>query len=268
MAHSTAQQILIKRITAVLSGDAAVDAIWLAGSLGQGGGDAFSDVDMLVLVADGNAPAVAERYAGDLSAIAKTVLVNTIAGRVVNAVTADWDRFDLTFIEPGELDRYDGSKLSPLFNTSGREPPIQDPRVYRTHPQTLNRLVAEFFRVLGLSVVALGREEYLVCLMGTDLLRRMTLDLMLEENGIDPAERGGALRRNPFLTAEQREALEALPVVAAKRESIMAVNTALAEIFLPRAKRLAADIAMDWPHALEDATRRHLHTNLKMTFGA
>lgn len=55
-------------------------------------------------------------------------------------------------------------------------------------------LVNEFFRVLGLSVVAMGQEEYVLGLQGGDILRRLTVDLMLEENGIGPIERGGAGR--------------------------------------------------------------------------
>ena len=81
---------------------------------------------------------------------------------------------------------------------------------------------------------------------------------MLEENSVSPAKRGGALHRNPLLTAEQRSDLQALPVIAAERSSIIAGNAAFARLFLPRARRLAAEIGMDWPTEFEDATRRHL----------
>ena len=116
--------------------------------------------------------------------------------------------------------------------------------------------------MLGLSVGAMGREEYQLALNGIDLLRRMTMDLMLEENGVSPARRGGALHRNPFLTPEQRAELAALPPLSADRASVIETNRAFAAIFLPRAHRLAARIGMTWPAEFEDATRRHLKQGL------
>ncbi|HEY5107695.1 MAG TPA: hypothetical protein VII73_13155 [Caulobacteraceae bacterium] len=110
--------------------------------------------------------------------------------------------------------------------------------------------------------MGIGREEYVLGLTGVDLLRRMTIDLMLEENGVGPVERGGALHRNPLLSPDQRRALEDLAPVAAAGGGIIAANVALAKIFLPRARRLAGRIGMVWPEAFEAATRRHLRDRL------
>lgn len=259
---SEAQQSLIDAIRAALSDDPEVEAAWLAGSLGAGGGDAFSDVDILALTPSGRAFDVARRYAANPSAIAPTVLVNILFARVVSAVTDDWRRFDLSFVEPGELARYDRARLAPLFNRTGHEPPKGGTPPHRIDPAQLAATIAEFYRVLGLSVVGLGRAEYIVCLSGQELLRRMILDLMLDENGVRPNDRGGALRRNPLLTEAQRAELAALPAVKADHEGILAGNLALAAIFLPRARRLAAHIGAPWPSALETATRDHLRRHL------
>jgi len=257
-----AQRGLIDAIQACLSVDPEVEAAWLAGSLGAGGGDAFSDVDVLALTPADRAGDVAARYAGDLSAIAPTVLVMTLFGRVVSAVTDDWRRFDLSFVEPGELARHDRDRLVPLFNRSSLEPPAGNTPPHRIDPAQLSRTIAEFFRILGLSVVGLGREEYVVSLSGQELLRRILVDLMLDENGVSQAERGGALKRNPLLTAEQRAELLALPPGRTDREGILASNAALAAAFLPRARRLAAKVGAEWPSALEAATRAHLLRHL------
>jgi len=109
------------------------------------------------------------------------------------------------------------------------------------------RLVNEFLRVLGLLVGCIGREEYLLGLAGADILRRLTIDLMLEENGVSPIERGGALRRNPLLTPDQRRELATLAPVAANGAGIIAANAELAAIFLPRARRLADKVGTEWP---------------------
>lgn len=256
------QKGLIDAIHAALAADADIEAAWLAGSLGSGGGDAYSDVDVLALTSDGQASVVAARYAADLSLIAPAVLVNTLFGRVVSAVTDDWRRFDLSFVEPGDLARYDGGRLTRLFNRGVHEPPLAEPVPHRLDPLRLLASVTEFYRILGLSVVGLGRREYIVSLSGQELMRRMIVDLMLDENGVGVFERGGALRRNPLLTADQRAELASLGAVTPDHDGILAGNLALAAIFFPRARRLAAAVGATWPEALEGATRAHLRRNL------
>jgi predicted nucleotidyltransferase len=257
------QQELLDAIRRVLESDAQIEAAWLAGSLGRGGGDAFSDVDVLALVAEGSAADVGQRYARDVAEIAEPVLVNPLfGGRVVNVVTKDWHRFDMSFIEPEQLARYDAAHLTVLFDRGERSPPRRAAIPYRTTPEAVLPIVNEFLRVLGLSVVVLGRGEYLLLLAGIDLMRRLTIDLMLEENGIGPAERGGALRRNPLLSDDQRRALEALSPVGPDRESLLRANAELAKVFLPRARRLGDEIGMAWPSEFEAATKRHLEKHL------
>lgn len=257
------QQALIDAIRRVLEADDGVEAAWLAGSLGRGAGDAFSDVDVLVLTADGRLSEVAERYAADVSAIAEPALINPLfGGRVLNVVTLDWARFDLSFVEADQLGRHDASALTDLFNKSGRAPSRRDRAPYRTTPETLSKLVNEFLRVLGLLVVGTGRGEHVLGLTGVDLLRQMTFELMLEENGLGQADRGGMLHRWPLLTPDQQAELAGLAPVVADRDGIIAADVALARIFLPRARRLAAKIGMAWPEAFEAATRRHLHEAL------
>src|SRR5689334_20085292 len=67
--------------------------------------------------------------------------------------------------------------------------------------------------VLTLAPVGLGRREYIVALSGIELLRKMTVDLMLMENDVGQRERGGALRLNPFLSSEQIRLVQSLPAV-------------------------------------------------------
>lgn len=262
-----AQQSLIDRLRGFLLAEPRVEAAWLSGSLGKGQGDAFSDVDILVLVGPGASSAISADLAHNLASVATPVLVNSLfGGRVINVVTDDWQRFDLSFAEGDEIMRYDAKAVRPLFNRGDRTPPTHPPADYRTTPETLARLVEEFLRVLGLAVVGLGRREYLLVLTGVDLLRRMTMDLMLEENRISPADRGGALHRNPFLSEAQRSLLEGIPPLMATHQSALEAQRYLASAFLPRAKRLAAEIGMVWPTAFEEATRTSLRLHLGLQF--
>jgi predicted nucleotidyltransferase len=254
------QQTLIEAIASALADNPDIEAAWLSGSLGRGGGDQFSDVDILALAADGRADAASARWVAEgVGRIAEPVLVNKLfGGRIVNVVTATWERFDVVFVQGAELARYDGGQLTPLFNRTGVEPPRAAQVAYQPSPGAVTALVEEFLRVLGLGPVGIGREEYVVCLSGVELLRKMTVDMMLEANRVSLAERGGALKRNPFLTDGQRAALEGLAPVAANRESLMAANTALARLFLPCARQVAAEVGATWPAALEAATKRRL----------
>ena len=52
--------------------------------------------------------------------------------------------------------------------------------------------------------------------------------------------------------------------MSADRDSLIAANRALAAIFLPRARRLASKIGMEWPTDFEAATRRHLRLRLQL----
>ena len=263
------QQDLLDAIHRALADDAGIEAAWLGGSLGRGSGDAFSDVDVVALVGRGPAGEVGLRYVRDVASIVEPVLVNSLySGRVLNVVTREWRRFDISFVEPGELGRFDAANLVSLFNKGDRAPPQKVAEPYQAKPATVLDLINEFLRVLGLSVVAMGREEYVLGLRGVDILRQLTVDLMLEENGVGPIERGGALRRNPMLTMDQRHELQSLPSVTANRESILAINVELAAIFLPRARQLAGRIGMTWPSAFEAATRRHLWERLGMSIDA
>lgn len=253
------QQTLIDDLGRWIEANPGVGAAWLAGSLGRGEGDEYSDVDLLLLVGEGEAGAVSAVLADSLDQVTRPVLVNKLyGGRVISVVTDDWGRFDLTLVEPAELGRYDAADLTGLFNRTGRAPPVRQEAPYQTPPATLLALVQEFLRVLGMLPGALGRQEYELSLRGVDLLRGLTMDLMLEENGVSPARRGGALRRRPFLTAEQLDDLATIPPQAAERQSAIDANLAIAAIFLPRARRVATRVGADWPAPLEAAARRRL----------
>jgi len=258
-----AQQSLAEAISKALQRHAKIEAAWLAGSLGRNEGDAFSDVDIVVLCPDGMADEIAATLG--LLDFARPLLVNALfGGRILNVITPDWQRFDLVFAEASDLARYNANDVTPLFNRTGKEPPRVEPLSYQTNPESLLQLVREFFRVVTLAPVGIGREEYVVALTGIELLRKMTIDLMLEENGVGPRQRGGALRLNPFLTSEQIKLLQSLPAVAAERDSLIRCQKAIANIFIPRARDLAARLGMEWPAALEEASRAHLKSQLDL----
>ena len=97
-------------------------------------------------------------------------------------------------------------------------------------------------------------------LSGLDHLRRMTIDLMMEENAVPPARRGGVLKRYPFLRADQRAGLTSIPAAGADRDSVIAAYENFARVFIPRAKALCTRIGAPWPETFEIATRAYLNS--------
>jgi predicted nucleotidyltransferase len=264
---SPRQRAVMARIVRVIAVDRQVKAAWLAGSLARGHGDAFSDIDVIALVALGEARHVGTKYAARARRLGRLSLVRTkMDNRVVNVITGAWDRFDLRFIDEDELPEIGEMTLLPLWGDTESLPSVTGETDRSASPEAVVRLVCEFFRVLGLAVVAVQREEWLLAQSGVNMMKQLTIDLLLEGSAIN-LRRGGALRLNAFLSRDQRLALEALPVPSADRPGIIAANMAVARMFVPLARELAARIAADWPTAFEAATRRHLREHLGVELG-
>ncbi len=257
---------LLDRAQRFLSDDSRIDAVWLAGSLARGTGDALSDVDLLVCCAADQLDAVSHDIVRNAGTIAPVLLANSlVGGRVVSLVLEGWKRLDFSLTGREQLGLYDPGSHVSLFNRAGVKLTGQHRGTYQPSADAVLSLVREFLRVLGLAAVVAGREEYVVLMSGVEQLRGMTVNLMLEENAIAPWARGGHLSRRQLLTAAQYGALESLPPLSADRQSTLANHEALAALFLPLARRVAADAGAAWPEALEAATRAYLREQLGMT---
>lgn len=258
------QQALLDQLIAAFAADPRVRSGWLSGSFGKGAGDAWSDVD-LTLVADLPDIATCLRDCADgAAALPATVFSHLVYGRIFSGITPAWTRFDLAFLTPDEFARQGGAGLVRVFGDGDAAPP----RPADSDPDAasrVSRLIHEFLRVLGLSPVCIGREEWLVGQQGVELLRGMLVEVMLETNGVARSARG-AKRLNGFLRADQRAALEALPVPAAERTALLAAQGEIARLFFAAARPLAQRHALAWPEAFEAATRAHLARRLDVTF--
>lgn len=254
------QQAILDQITAALAADARVRSAWLSGSLARGGGDRWSDVDVTV-VADDLASVIAA-FRAPRPGLPPAVFSQLVHGRILSAVTPEWERFDLAFLTPAEFAGQDGTGLVRLLGEGDRPPP-RPAAADSGQPGRVLATIHEFIRVLGLLPVAIGRQEWIVAQQGCELLRRMTLDLMLEANGVPPGARR-AKRLNAYLTAAQQTALEALVPPAAARGPVLAANRDLAALFFAEARPLAQRLDIAWPAAFEAATRARLRADLDL----
>ena len=261
LAMTPAQEDLLHQLTQALGEDPRIQAVWLSGSLGKGEGDAWSDIDIVARVDAADVQPCVADYKQPRPGLPEAALAFDVYGVVVSVVTVEWQRFDIHFAAPEQIARMDASGWRPL---SGEPAPAAPPAPANDGAgQRVTALVTEFLRVLGLLPVAVGRQEWITGQQGFDLLRRMLIDLMLEENGLGRAARG-AKRLNGFLTAEQRELLEAIVPPPANRDALIQANAALGHVFLARARPLAERLGAAWPEAFEAATRRHLMSELDL----
>ena len=257
------QNDLIEEIVGRLHGDPDLRALFLGGSLGRSEGDRFSDVDLIAVVEAEAHEGFVARWRSLLDGIAPVVFWNTRQGAstLVNAVTSHWLRCDLFVVAPDRLGQRARATVIPLVDPSRLFDKL--PERLPERPPNADRirfLINEFLRVHGLLTVVVGREEHLTAVQGSGLLRDMLIELMQEDARLP--DRGGALHLSRVLPGEDMATLLDLPSPGPDRQEVIDAHLAIAAAFLPRAKRMAGELGLDWPEDFEAATRRHLNREL------
>lgn len=253
----------IRTISEALVAEPRIRALALSGSYGAGLEDAYSDLDFLVVADDGATDAVVALWRGAVARVGEIVLWRDrqVKPSLINAITAEWLRIDADFATPREITRRTRDGLKILFDHDqlfGALPEIAAKPGPK--PERLLWQIEEFLRILGLLPLAMGRAEYFNSVTGLLHLRTLIVDLLVEETAAP--HRGGALHLNRLITAEQKQALAALPPLVAERDALIAAELAYAALYLPRARRMAARLGVDWPERFERATWAHLRATL------
>ena len=258
------QQTLITTVIAGMRGQPGLQGLFLAGSLGRGTADNWSDADFIAVAGPHDHQALSGLWRQALEAIAPVVFWNQIDGGdiVLNAITADWLRIDLSIQSPERFSMRARDLVLPLIDRGGLHEGLPATLPARKpSPAKVRYIVNEFIRIIGLTPVVMGRQEYVSAVWGTQLLRNLFIDLLQEEHVTLP-DPGGALHLSRLLPPEQMAMLAALPYPGPHRDQLIAAQIALARAFFPVARRLAERVQIDWPTPFEQATRRHLDTTL------
>lgn len=276
------QEAFIRRATEVLAEDDRVVAAYLVGGFAVGMGDAFSDVDLQVLVADAAADDVAATWLELVHRISQTVHVQPFgtlnpaaprrgprAGGV--CITPEWLHFDVVFHAASEVDGFAVEGMVPIVDKAGLLPAGGRPRPNRrSEPFFPEAAVLMFLYMIGNVVAAIGRDEPVPASNGVIMMRDIGLV------GVLLAEQGFASTRehpfgNPFpftkrlrgyLTEEQNALLASLPPVYASIDSAIDAYVALVEVFVPRARRLAKATGSDWPEDYARASVGHFERSI------
>lgn len=257
-----AQNAFLAALLPLLEPDGRIRALFLSGSFGRGTADAWSDVDLLAIVAPEQREAVMDGWRSTLETIAPIVFFNRLPwAPVLNAITGDWLRIDLQVSAPTETRGMTQDRYQPLIDCDGlfaTLPPTAP--IPAAEPAKLLGIVTEFIRILGLLHVADGRREYELATTGTGMMRTLLTNLLIEE--MQRGDQGGMLHLSRKIDAPRMQLLLDLPVAEPDRASVIAANSALARAFFPRAKAFGAAIGMTWPESFEAATRRKLQQTL------
>lgn len=254
---------LIAAIGKAMADKEAVRGLFLSGSFGRGTADAWSDVDLIALVAPQDQAALAAVWRETLGAITPIVFWNELnrGGLIINAVSEDWLRCDLAISAPDSFGVRAKDNVKPLIDRDG---------VYATLPDSLppkapdpgyvRYVIHEFIRMLGLMPVGAGRKEYVTMVLGVSMMRGH-LEGLLMQDVTDP-DPGGMLHQSKLLSPEQMDLLRSLPYPGPDRDALIEANLAIAREFMPRARAMAQRLNIEWPEVFEAATRKRVRETL------
>ncbi|HUQ63310.1 MAG TPA: hypothetical protein VM121_06135 [Acidimicrobiales bacterium] len=267
-ASTSPHEALIARAVEVLSNDDRVLAGYLVGGFAVGLGDAFSDVDLQCCIRNEAANDLRSSWRDLVSQIAPLVHAQPFGGPMGGpigglCITPEWLHFDIVFNAQSAIDPRTVEGMVPLFDKADLLPdhPVARPD-RRGEPFLPPAAVGHFLYMLGNVVSAIGRNEVIPAMNGVIMIRDIALvGLLLAEGGLATTREhvmGNPFpftkRLRPYLTEEQNTLLESLPPLAPNLDSIIDGYVALAEAFLPRAKRLAAATGAPWPAEYEEAS--------------
>ncbi len=266
------QEALIRRAVEVFEADDRIVAAYLVGGFAIGNADAWSDVDLQCVISDEAEASVRsswERIADELATTAHVQPFPFAIGGV--CITPEWLHFDVVFHPRSTVDPGAVEGMVPLVDKAGLLPDAPVPRPDRRREPFLPRAAVEhFLYMLGNMVSVVGRNEVIPATNGVVLVRDIDLvALLLAEQGWAGTREHTAGNPFPFtkrlrgyLTEEQYEVLVSLPSISPTIDSVIDGYIALAEAFVPRARRLAASTGAEWPADYEAASVGYFERSL------
>ena len=144
-----------------------IKAMFVSGSVAEGTADAFSDLDLVVVVNQPDFTALLDEVRTVINDVEPLVLDYRLRGQLLCLITEEWHRIDLVFggSDSGVLDQV----LIPVFDPDDLyEGAVSEKTPEPATADDLIKLVSEFLRVLGLSAVVHGRKDVHVGHEGAD----------------------------------------------------------------------------------------------------
>jgi hypothetical protein len=271
-ATTAPHEALIQKAIEVFRQDDRVLAAYLVGGFAVGSGDAWSDVDLQCTIRDDAQESIKDSWRALVHAIAPTAYIQPFGFGVGGmCITPDWLHFDVVFNPLSAIDPKTVEGMVPLLDKEGVLPAAPVPRPSRQgNPFLPLPAVQHFLYMLGNVVSVIGRNEMIPASNGVILVRDIDLvTLLLAEQGWTSTREH--TQGNPFpftkrlrgyLTDEQNTLLLSLPPLVATIDSVIDGYVALAQAFLPRARRLAMETGTPWLFDYEAASVGYFERSL------
>lgn len=250
---------LIAACKTLVQNDGRVRAAWLAGSFGRGDADAYSDIDLHILLpSESDANAIEADVSGWLTPVAALVGIKKVFTHLYHCVTLDGDRIDVLFhVEP--FHKLDMRSISVLKNDDDALRHVDDPPF--DPARTLAVDVAEIWRMTLLLPIMIGRAEHLRLFHGISMKYSFILNLLVRGRGYPRPV--GAKKLNDLLLPEDKARLESImPIPSLDAVSLARVDLALAAMVRNIGPECCTRIGVPYPQEWEDVTRRRLQKDL------
>ncbi len=254
------QSELIEKVKIALSNDPNLQGLFLAGSYGRGDADRYSDLDFVAVLEPDHFTAFVQRWREALSEMATFVYWQQSGSQalLVNSTTDTWLRIDLFVTTPEHFQARTQDSVQPLIDNQQLYASLSPsaPRILPSRGR-VKYAITEFIRVFGLLHVGIGRKEYYISSVGTSLLKDQLVTVM-QEGQSERYFRRGMLSFSKGMTPENMAILASLPNPSLDPDDIISAQLAIARIFFPLARKLAAELDIEWPTAFEAATKAML----------
>ena len=224
--------------------------VWLSGSVGRGAADAGSDLDLVVAVADDGFDALAEP---DVWSPLDPLLCLGLAFLPGAAVitTRDGLRLDVVLERVSELASTPYRRRLVVLDRDGLVVPEPEPQPGPS-AQAMDDLVVEFLRQSAIfPAVVLGREDWLLGQESVISYRSLLYRIFLEAN--QPLPPMGVKQWSSRLTADQRQALAAVPLPSPDRESVVACIVLARRALRTHGRAAVEGAGGTWPVELDEA---------------
>lgn len=245
---------LHERALAVFAADERVVRVDVHGSVATDTADAWSDLDLKVIVRDADVGAVVEEWRTWLAAITPTVFAERpLAPFIINSVTPDGLTFDVSVWAQSAPEWAMPTGLQVGFLAGQR---------YHDYPTAVEYAVKEQLRgMAGPLIRFLKRGQHITHLMGIGHTLSLLIAVLLAEtetpiDGRRPAD---------MLNTEQRWVVANLPSVQPTLESLLTYELSIAEEVITRGRNLFTKFDLSWPTELEAVALSNVRTHLRLS---
>jgi hypothetical protein len=260
-------QTIFARLLEVVESDPRIRALWLAGSVGRGTGDAGSDLDVVVTIADADFEAFCTEWRRWLAKITPTVIAREIPGLSGSfySLTPGCERFDVVVERAGDPDLAARASRTLVLDRDGSAPEVD---LARSRPEQrgpdarrLEGIVEELLREQAIFPAAvIARRDWLLGVVGVMATHRLLYELFVEAN--QPLAPMGIKQWSAKLTDAQRRLLESLPVPGPRPDALIAAMLAAREAMLTVGRETVERHGGIWPTALDESVATYYANEL------